>query len=408
MSDAEAFSFTPFSAPQLVCGGAATAVFRSTPRSVKPVPLAGRDPLAFHRSFEDYRESPLIDLEEVAAELGLDRLMVKDETRRLGLPSFKILGATWAIVRALYQRLGETLPAGAGLAEVARTLEGLKPLTLVAATDGNHGRAVARVAARFGFEASILVPIGMAASRIRAIEEEGAAVTVVDGSYDEAVELAATLEDERSMVIADTGWPGYEDVPRWISQGYSTIFWEVDEALARAGAVQPDLVIVQIGVGALAMAVVAHYRRAELTDGPAIVGVEPLSADCVLDALAAGEPTYVPGPHPSVMAGLNAGRVSRVALPALADGLDAVVAIPDDHARDGVRALHRQGVEAGETGAAGLGALLNCRESILSVAGSRARNVLVLLTEGPTDPVSYRDTLAGSSTAVAGARGIGP
>jgi diaminopropionate ammonia-lyase len=246
----------------------------------------------------------------------------------------------------------------------------------------------------FGFAARILVPNGMADARIAAIENEGASVDVIDGSYDDAVESAAAMANDDAVVVADTGWAGYERVPTWISEGYATIFWEIDDALQRSGDPQPDLVVVQIGVGALARSVVAHYRRGSRTKQPVIVGVEPITAAAALETAAAGKMAYVPGPHPSVMAGLNAGRVSSVALPALVDGVDVFVAISDDEARHAVRMLAQHSVVAGETGAAGLAALAACGETINRLTGLKRPSALVLVTEGATDPVSYAAVLA--------------
>src|SRR5262249_28453356 len=154
-----------------------------------------------------------------------------------------------------------------------------------------------------------------------------ATVEVVEGSYDKAVETAAAMEGERAVVVSDTSWDGYERIPIWISEGYSTMFWEIDATLLRHDEPPPDLVAVQIGVGALARAVVAHYRRSELSLQPTIIGVEPVSAACAFETAVTGELVNVPGPHSSVMAGLNAGRVSTVALDALLGGIDAFMMI---------------------------------------------------------------------------------
>jgi len=187
--------------------------------------------------------------------LGVGQVLLKDESSRLGLPAFKILGASWAIYRALELRIGTTLEPWQTLADLAKRLAPLRPLTLSAATDGNHGRAVAHMARLLGFESRIYVPAGTAQARIDAIASEGARVEVVDGTYDEAVARSALDASERCLVISDTSWPGYEEVPCWVIDGYSTIFWEVDDELARLGQEDPQLVIVQVGVGALAAAI---------------------------------------------------------------------------------------------------------------------------------------------------------
>ena len=347
-------------------------------------------PLAFHRRLPDFSASPLIDLPSVAEVLGIGQVWVKDESSRLGLPAFKVLGASWATYRAVEQvvaeRLGGRLPDWKDLAELRAALAPLRPMTLTTATAGNHGRAVARVARWLGLDARIFVPAGTAAARISALREERAEVVVVDGTYDEAVERSAAASGGTCLLVSDTSWAGYEQIPRWVIEGYSTIFWEVDEAMES----WPDVVVVPIGVGALAAAAVRHYRRPDTARSPVLIGVEPVAAACVLASLRAGQIVSVPGPHDSIMAGLNAGTPSMVAWPYLSDGLDAVVAIDDERAGEAMRALARVGVVAGEAGAAALGALT---ELIRGEAGGlpvdRAARVLLLCTEGPTDPEAY-------------------
>jgi diaminopropionate ammonia-lyase len=354
-----------------------------------------REPQSFHAKLPGYAPTPLVPAPALAARLGVGQVWVKDESSRLGLPAFKILGASWAVYCALAARLGGEIGPWDTPAALRARLAPLGHLTLVAATDGNHGRAVARMAALLGYAAHILVPAGTAPARIAAIAGEGAAVTVVDGSYDDAVARSAEEASPTRLVISDTSWPGYEDIPRRVIDGYSTILWEVDDALARSGAAPPDLVLVQMGVGAFASAVTRHYRRPASGAAPRLVGVEPDTAACVLASLRAGALTEVPGPHPSIMAGLNCGLPSLIAWPALRAGLDAAVAIPDDAARAAMRDLAAAGIVAGETGAAGLGGLVAlltglgaaARRAQLGITG--ATRVLLFSTEGATDPAAY-------------------
>lgn len=354
-----------------------------------------RAPLRFHRSLPGYAPTPLRNAPELAQFLGVGAVFLKDESSRLGLPAFKILGASWAICRSLAKRLGSAdwLP----LDQLRARLVSLGKLTLVTATDGNHGRAVAHMAALLGLEARIYLPAGSAQSRIDGIKSEGAEVTVIDGTYDDAVARAAADASEDCLVISDTSWPGYEEVPRWVTEGYSTIFWEVDDELARRNESAPDLVAVQCGVGALAAAVVAHYRQAAPQARPKILSVEPLRAACMLASMEAGEIVSVPGPHDSIMAGLNCGRPSILAWPIVSQGTDAFVAISDERAREAMRALARVGVIAGETGAAGLAGMIELLVRVESAEHRRRLGVtarsrlLVIVTEGATDPVAYRE-----------------
>jgi diaminopropionate ammonia-lyase len=317
---------------------------------------------------------------------------VKDESSRLGLPSFKILGASWATYRAAAERLGQDPGEWRTTDELAGLLAPLGPLILTAATDGNHGRAVARMARLLGFGARIFVPRGTARARIEAIEGEGASVTIVDGTYDDAVEAAVDLADERHLLIQDTAMNGSDPGARWVIEGYSTILWEIDDRLAEA---TPEVVAVQIGVGALAASVVRHYRRAEPAPRPRILGVEPERAACVLASMEAGEIVSIPGPHDSAMAGLNAGTPSSVAWPEVSSGIDVFAAVEDEWAFEAMRAMAKAGLVCGETGGAGLAGLLATRAGVRAGMvealgiGSRER-VLLISTEGATDPDAYR------------------
>jgi diaminopropionate ammonia-lyase len=371
-------------------------------RVTVPGGTSSRAPLDFHRRLPGYAPTPLLAATGLARRLGIGQLWIKDESARCGLPAFKILGASWAIYRALLARSGGRLGSWSSLDALRTQLAPLGPLTFAAATDGNHGRAVARMAALLGYGAHIFVPAGTARARINAIAGEGATVTVVPGTYDDAVARAAGEASPSCLVISDTSWPGYEEVPLWVIEGYATICWEVADELARLGQPGPDLVVVQMGVGALAAAVIQHFRQAD-APGRRILGVEPVSAACVLASLQAGRLIDVPGPHVSIMAGLNCGTPSLIAWPLLAAGLDAVVAIDDERARQAMRELAASGLVAGETGAAGLGGLLALLGSdrLGGVRGQLgigpATRVLVFCTEGATDPAAYARIIANTA-----------
>src|SRR5918993_508129 len=284
-----------------------------------------RAPLRFHRRLPGYEETPLVDATDLADSLGVGKVFVKDESSRLGLPAFKILGASWAVYRALEERVGnDGFRDWETIDDLKAKLEPLRPLTLVAATDGNHGRAVARVARLLGLGAKIFVPRDMAPARREAIAGEGAEVVVVDGTYDDAVEISAEAE---GFLISDTSWPGYERIPSWVIEGYSTMLWEIDDELERRGEAGPDLVVVQVGVGAFAAAVTRHFRGPRRARRPKLLGVEPASAACLLQSVAAGRIVSVPGPHDSIMAGLNCGRPSLVAWPTVSRGIDVLLAV---------------------------------------------------------------------------------
>jgi hypothetical protein len=337
----------------------------------------------FHRRLPGYQPTPLVSAPALAADLGLDRLWVKVESSRLGLPSFKVLGASWATYRLLLSQMaarGLAEPAWSDIDELRAAISVLGPLTLAAATDGNHGRAVARMARDLGLSARIFVPQDMVPARISAIESEGADVVVVLGTYDDAVRASAA--DPDVLVVSDTSWEGYVDVPAWVIEGYGTIFAEVR---AQLDGEVPDVVVAQMGVGALCAATAMAYAAESR-----VVAVEPRSAACGFLSAANGAPATVPRPHHSVMSGLNCGNVSLVAWPTVAAGVDVFVAIGDSGIPSAMRDLADIGVEAGETGAAGLAGL----QALISAGGDvgsslENRSVLVLCTEGATDPVAY-------------------
>jgi diaminopropionate ammonia-lyase len=356
----------------------------------------------FHKQLPGYAPTPLIEAQQLARELGVGNIWIKDESRRFEMPSFKILGTSWAIYRALMSRLGKEIDSWETFDDLASIFAPLQPLTLVAATDGNHGRAVAHIAALLGFESHIFVPLGMAESRIDAIKNEGAKVTIVDGTYDEAVRRSALEEDETHVVISDTSWPGYEEIPGWVIEGYATIFQEVDEQLARLYESGPDLVLVQIGVGALAAAVVQHYRGKDRYSSPRIVGVEPTTAACMLESMKANQIVSLPIPPCTIMAGLNCDTPSLIAWPIVSKGVDLFISIDDEWACQGMRTFAKLGLVSGETGAAGIGGVLALlHDPSLSAARASlgiesSTRILVICTEGATDPAAY-EQIVGTS-----------
>ena len=357
--------------------------------------------MRFHRRLPGYEETPLIDAPKLAGTLGVGKVFVKDESGRLGLPAFKVLGASWAVYRALEERLGEDFGGWEEIGELRERLEPVRPLSLVAATDGNHGRAVARVARLLGLRAKIFVPDNMALARRKSIAEEGAEVIVVDGTYDEAVERSAAEEGERALLVSDMSWPGYERIPSWVIEGYSTMLWEIDDELERRNEAGPDLVVVQVGVGAFAAAVACHFRRPEASPPPKLMSVEPASADCLLESVETGSIVSVPGPHDSIMSGLNCGRPSLVAWPTVSRAIDLLVAVDDGPAREAMRHAAEAGVVSGETGAAGLGGLLELvgageeEKTRRALGVGEETRVLLFNCEGATDLDAYRRIMAG-------------
>jgi diaminopropionate ammonia-lyase len=343
-----------------------------------------RDVLDFHRGLAGYAPTRLVDLPALAADLGVGRVLVKDESNRLGLPAFKSLGASWAINRVLRARLGSDSEGSSG-----------SPVTLVAATDGNHGRAVARYARVLGHRARIFVPDGVHPAAVQAIRDEGAEVTTVPADYDQAVRAAAGYAaDGGGVLVQDTAWHGYEEVPGWIVDGYSTLFRELDVQLADLGIEQPDMVLVPTGVGSLLQACLTHYRGRRTGADTAVVSVEPVEAACVQASIAAGHPSSVATGH-TIMAGLNCGSVSSLAWPFIHRGLDATATVTYDQVTSAARALVDNGVPVGPCGAASLAAAQTLATSELPDTRDpgqqvSSRTTLVLIaTEGESaNPVT--------------------
>jgi diaminopropionate ammonia-lyase len=316
----------------------------------------------FHEGLPDYAVTRLVSLPSVAHALDLRSVLVKDESLRLGLPAFKMLGASWAVHVAL------------------RSSNRARP-RLITATDGNHGRAVARMARLLHLSATVVVPQGVSDVAISLIRSEGADVRVVDMPYDDAVRHAAALADEDpdSLLVQDTSWPGYEDVPQWIVDGYATLFDEAAEQAAAMGT-GIDLIVVPAGVGSLAHAAVLFGRS---RPDCRIVAVEPDVADSLRASLAAGALTSVPTGETS-MAGLNCGTPSHLAWPHLREGLAGAVAVDETAAAAAVDELADLGVDAGPCGAAALAGLrvLAAEPARSGLRLSSESSVLLLNTEG--------------------------
>lgn len=347
---------------------------------LNPSPAAARVPapggpgvLAFHRALPGYAPTALRALPGECEALGLGELWLKDENGRFGLPAFKIAGASWALERLLAARPGVR--------------------SIWAASEGNHGRAVARAAALRGLAARIFLPQATSEARATAIAAEGAEVVRVAGVYEDAVAAAAAGDRQPgAATLADVAYDESDPVAHWVSDGYSTIFAEAAEQADASF----DVVLCQIGVGSFASAAV---RFACHQDPPGVaIGVEPAAAACATASLAAGRPVVVDTPGTS-MAGLNCATPSHAAWPVLRDGLTGCVVIGDDEARTAMRDLGALGIVAGDCGAAslaGLRALMldpPCAE-LAQVAGlGPTSRVLLISTEGATDPVSYADTM---------------
>ncbi|KAJ5905625.1 Peptidase M20 [Penicillium subrubescens] len=332
----------------------------------------------FHQSLPSYSPTPLVSFPELAAELGVRAVFVKDESNRFGLPSFKVLGASWGCFRAVAQQLG--LPPTASLDEVSTGAKA-SVITLVAATEGNHGRAVAFMARLLGIDAQIFVPRSMDERTRGFIAGEGACVVVSPGCYDQAVFEASNRANKLpgALLIQDTAFEGYESVPAWIVEGYTTLMNEAEQQVAQLG-LTTSVMVTPVGVGSLAHAVVRHCKSRKTP--VSVVVVEPDSAPCLSKSLHAGKSITVETSF-TIMDGMNCGTVSTTAWPDLQRLVDACVTVSSYESHEAVQFLTSKSVPAGPCGGASLAALRRlAAEPSASPLLHKDSVVVLLSTEG--------------------------
>lgn len=361
---------------------------------------------AFHSQLPGYEMTPLKRLSNLASRLGVGSIWVKDESARMRLNAFKALGGSFAIYRFICQKVGRPRLSFEDLmSDEIRAMLG--DITFTSATDGNHGKGLAWATRKLNFPCVIYVHKNTSQARIAAIAEYGAEVRVVNGNYDDAVRQCE--EDARAngwQVISDTSWPGYEDVPMWVMQGYTTLMAETQELLAAQGIVKPTHIFLQAGVGAFAAAVIAFYKKLFGAEAPISVVVEPRAAACLYFStqMGDGRPHSVSGDLDTIMAGLACGEPSPLAWEILRDCANFFVTAPDYVAAKGMRmyGVPLKGdpvVISGESGAVTLGALA----FTMGYEGAAAfkeqlqldkhSQVLLINTEGNTDPNYFRNVV---------------
>jgi diaminopropionate ammonia-lyase len=349
--------------------------------------------VAFHRSLPGYAPTPLVSIDGIAGKLEITRILVKDEGKRFGLKAFKALGASYAVYKILQERGAGGLKPEEFLSEKGRELA--EGITFTCATDGNHGRALAWIARLLGRQAVIFMPKGSVQSRIDAIRSEGAEVVVIEGGYDDAVACASEEAERKGwIVVADVGYPGYMEIPRYIQRGYMTIFRETAQQLAERGEKSPDIVFVQAGVGAFASAAALYFK--DPAEGIRLISVEPEDADCLFLSAEAGDGKVHSCPDfgDTIMAGLNCETPSMAAWPIVRHRFDGYCTIGDHFAEEAMRLLAGEGIVSGESGAAGLGGLIALLKEEHSFAEEKLQlrkdaTVLVINTEADTDPEGY-------------------
>ena len=366
---------------------------------------------AFHRSFPQYSVTPLAKLDALAKRLGLGNLFVKDESYRFGLNAFKVLGGSFAMARYIAGEVGKSI---AEMNYAYLTSEQFRKdfgqATFFTATDGNHGRGVAWSANKLGQKAVVHMPKGTTKMRFDNIAKEGADVTIEELNYDDCVRLAAKEAEatEHGVIVQDTAWDGYEEIPSWIMQGYGTMAQEAVDQMRALEVNRPTHVFVQAGVGSMAAAVVGFFVNAFPSDPPRFVIIEAESAACLYKGACQkdGSPAIVGGDLPTIMAGLACGEPNTIGWDILRNHADAFLACPDWVSAKGMRMLAAPlkgdpAVTSGESGAVGMGVVATLMEDpayaeLKDALGlDRSSTVLLFSTEGDTDPEKYRKIVWG-------------
>ena len=365
---------------------------------------------AFHAGFSQYTQTPLTSLPGLAKAAGVAAIQVKDESYRFGLNAFKVLGGSYALGRYIARTLGEeieNLPANRILSEEVR--QKLGQLTFITATDGNHGRGVAWTANQLGQKSVVYMPKGSAQERLDNIRAEGADASITDLNYDDAVRLADQHARERGWVmVQDTAWEGYTDIPLWIMQGYTTMGAEMAGQLEQA----PTHIFLQAGVGSMAGAMAGFFTSLYGENKPKIIVVEPNKADCLFRTAKADDGTLhnVTGDMNTIMAGLACGEPCSIGWEVLKSCADGFLTVPEAAAADGMRILAApcrgdSPIVSGESGAAAFGAAMNLllnpeltamKEQLGLDGNSR---LLFISTEGDTDKQNYRSVVWGGAYA---------
>ncbi|HIT60641.1 MAG TPA: diaminopropionate ammonia-lyase [Candidatus Fimousia stercorigallinarum] len=367
----------------------------------------------FHESFPQYSVTPLTKLDRMAEYLGLGEVYIKDESYRFGLNAFKVLGGSFAMARYIAKQIGKDvseLPYEVLTSEELRNEFG--QATFFTATDGNHGRGVAWAANRLGQKAVILMPKGSTQTRLNNILAEGAQATIEEYNYDECVRMANAMAEktEHGVMVQDTAWDGYEEIPSWIMQGYGTMAMEADEQLHDYGCGCPTHIFIQAGVGSVAGAVQGYFANRYPQNPPKVVVVEADAAACLYKGACAGDGNIriVDGDMVTIMAGLACGEPNTISWDILKNHVDTFIATTDWAAAKGMRMLAApikgdQPVTSGESGAAGFGTLAAImtmdeyqplREHLGLDENSK---ILLFSTEGDTDPERYESIVWGGN-----------
>ena len=365
----------------------------------------------FHKSFPQYTVTPLQKLSALASYLGVKNIYCKDESYRFGLNAFKVLGGSYAMGRYIAKEIDKDiseLPYAVLSSDKLR--EEFGQATFFTATDGNHGRGVAWAANKLGQKAVVHMPKGSTQTRFDNIAKEGASVTIEELNYDDCVRLAAkeAAETPHGVIVQDTAWDGYEEIPSWIMQGYGSMAGEAAEQLREVEVNRPTHVFVQAGVGSLAGGVVGYFANLYPNNPPKFIVMEAGAADCLYKGAEAGdgEPRIVGGDLQTIMAGLACGEPNTIGWDILRNHVSAFISCPDWVSAKGMRMLAAPvkgdpSVTSGESGAVGMGVISSImtddayKELREALELDNSSQVLMFSTEGDTDPDKYKKIVWG-------------
>ena len=362
----------------------------------------------FHAKFAGYQPTPLVKLSALAQYLNLGSIHLKDESKRFGLNAFKVLGGAFAIGKYLANKLGRDINT-LSFDELSspQIKAQLGDITFVTATDGNHGRGVAWAAQQLGQKAVVFMPKGSSLIRAQNIRNHGAECTITELNYDDAVRLAYKNGQEKGWVmVQDTAWDGYEDIPTWIMQGYMTLAVEAFAQLVESNAQMPTHVFLQAGVGSFAGAVTGYLVEKMKEKAPTIIVMEPHQAECLYQSAVINdnEPHNVGGDMQTLMAGLACGEPNTVSWPMLRDNVACFISASDCLAANGMRILAAPlsgdpAVVSGESGAIGTGLLYEIMKNPEfaplkeQLKLDQNAHVLLISTEGDTSPDIYEQVV---------------
>lgn len=364
---------------------------------------------SFHSSIKGYEITPLVSLSNLASKLGIKGIYVKDESYRFNLNAFKSLGGLYAIFKIVCKelKLNDETTTFEDLQE-EKIKEQLKDMVFITATDGNHGKGVAYAAHKLGCKSVVLMPKGTVDVRAEAIRNIGNSdVTITDLNYDDAVRKAAKLASENNWyLVQDTAWSEYEDIPNFITQGYTTMANEVYDQLQEYGIEKPTHLFLQAGVGSMAGGVLGYFANKYKGNPPLTTIVEPKNVACIYKSALFNDskPHGVTGDLHTIMAGLNCGEPNTATYPILRDFASYYAACDDYVTARGMRLMasplgNDKKIISGESGAVGLGllSLIMEKDDLKEIRQDMNLNsdsiVLIFSTEGNTDPIGYNEII---------------